>query len=217
MTVEEQLRWVQPPLQDRSQKTMERLLSAAQARITEVGFEKATIAEIAKRADSSVGAFYSRFSDKEALLRCLLDRFVFEAKATIDAAMRPELWEGKSVRELCSSLLAFLSRVLDDRRLFIVALSKAAMDNPTLADFRTALGTHTAKQLGRLIEARGLSVRGDDLTRTMRVVAWVCLAALETGCVHTKADLGGVPRDEFNAELATMIVAYLGLEMDQSL
>lgn len=212
MTLEEQLRWVRPPLQDRSQKTMERLLASAEARIVEVGFEKATIAEIAKRADSSVGAFYARFSDKDALLRCLLDRFVFEAKATMDSAMRPELWEGASVEAMCTQLLTFLATVLRERRFFLVALAKASMDDASFADFRGALSMHAAAGLSRFVEARDVQIRGSDLTRAMRVVSWVCLSVLETNCVQSQPGQGGVPHDEFLAELGAMIVAYLGLE-----
>ena len=215
MTLEEQLRWVRPPLQERSQKTMERLLVAAEACIVEVGFEKATIAEIARRADSSVGAFYARFSDKDALLRCLLDRFVYEAKATMDSAMRPELWTEATVEQLCESLLTFLSKVLGERRLFIVALSKAAMDDASLADFRGALSMHAAEGLARLVATRGLTVRGNDVSRAMRVVSWVCLAVLESGCVLAQSGMGGVSREEFLPELSAMIVAYLGLEDEQ--
>lgn len=221
MTLEEQLRWVRPPVQDRSQKTMERLLVAAEARIIEVGFEKATIAEIAKRADSSVGAFYARFSDKDALLRCLLDRFVFEAKATMDSAMRPELWQEVTVETLCTQLLTFLSKVLGERRLFIVALAKASMDDSSFGDFRGALSMHAAAGLGRLVEAQHVAIRGEDLSKAMRVVAWVCLSVLETNCVHGQPALGttssAVSNDQFLAELGAMIVAYLSFERSPSL
>lgn len=211
MTLEEQLRWVRPPLQDRSQKTMERLLASAEARIIEVGFEKATIAEIAKRGDSSVGSFYARFSDKEAMLRCLIDRFVFEAKATIDAAMRPELWESASVASLCTELLTFLSHVLEERRLFIVAISKAGMDDASVGEFRGALSTHAAEGLIRLIEAREPTMDSGGLKRAMRVVTWVCASVLEINCVQHSSSLGGIAQEEFAAELSAMIVAYLGL------
>lgn len=217
MTLEEQLRWVRPPLQDRSQKTMERLLVAAEARIIEVGFEKATIAEIAKRADSSVGAFYARFSDKDALLRCLLDRFVFEAKATMDLAMRTELWGEASAMTMCTQLLTFLSKVLQERRLFVVALTKASMDDASFADFRGALSMHAAVGLGQLVEERDVRMRGHELARAMRVVSWVALSVLETTCVQSQPTLGGVSHEEFLAELGTMIVAYLGLETDKPL
>jgi len=208
----ERLQWVRPPVQERSQKTMERLLAAAEARIVEVGFDKATIADIAKRADSSVGAFYARFADKDALLRCLLDRFVFEAKATMDAAMQPELWAEASVQDLCVSLLSFLSNVLQQRRLFVLAISKATMDDAGLAEYRDALSMHAATGLERLIRARDVEVATTNLGKAMRVVTWMCLSVLEAGCMQPGEMVGGVAREELVLELSKMIVVYLDLE-----
>lgn len=206
------LRWVRPPVQERSQRTMERLLGAAEARIVEVGFEKATIADIAKRADSSVGAFYARFQDKDALLRCLLDRFVFEAKATMDMAMQPELWAEASVEDLCVSLLSFLSNVLHERRLFVLAISRATMDDAGLAEYRDALSTHAATGLEKLIRARDVQGANTDLGKAMRVVTWMCLSVLEAGCMQASETVGGVAREELVLELSKMIVVYLDLE-----
>ncbi|HEY1598537.1 MAG TPA: helix-turn-helix domain-containing protein, partial [Pirellulales bacterium] len=63
--------WVRPPRQTRSQETLERLLDAAEEVFAEKGFESATVAEVVRRAKSSVGAMYARFTDKNALLSCL--------------------------------------------------------------------------------------------------------------------------------------------------
>jgi len=191
---------------------MERLLSAAETCIVEVGFERATIAEIAKRADSSVGAFYARFSDKDALLRCLTDRFIFEAKATMDLALRPEVWGDKTVQELCEGLLGFMSEVLEQRRLFIVALSKATMSDPALAEFRGALSMHAAAGLSALVAARDIAMDEKELSKLMRVVSWVSLAVLEINCVQGSASLGGITSEVCIHELSEMVAAYLDLE-----
>ncbi len=50
---------------------MERILGAAEELLREKPFEDVTVAEIVRRADSSVGAFYARFPAKAALLSAL--------------------------------------------------------------------------------------------------------------------------------------------------
>ena len=100
MTRNPELEWVRPPRQARSQETLERILDAAEALVTEKGFEDSPVAEIVARADSSVGAFYARFHDKEGLLHALYERYFSEAVATTDAALAPERWQGASVAEL---------------------------------------------------------------------------------------------------------------------
>jgi len=53
---------------------MERILGAAEELLREEPFESVTVAEIVRRADSSVGAFYARFPAKAALLSALYAR-----------------------------------------------------------------------------------------------------------------------------------------------
>ena len=71
MTPGSELRWIRPPQQARSQETLERLLDAAETLVAEKGFDDTPVAEVARRAGSSVGAFYTRFPDKDALLHAL--------------------------------------------------------------------------------------------------------------------------------------------------
>ena len=67
-----------PPRQRRSQETLDRFLLAAQNLLEEKTFNEVSVNEIVERAGSSVGAFYVRFADKQALLDCLRDAFTRE-------------------------------------------------------------------------------------------------------------------------------------------
>jgi len=66
---------ISKPKQIRSKKTMENLLNTAQEMLIDSTFEKANIQEIVKRANSSIGSFYSLFKSKNNLLESLLDRY----------------------------------------------------------------------------------------------------------------------------------------------
>ncbi len=105
------LRWVRAPQQARSQETLDRILDAAEALVTEKGFEEATVAEVARRAESSVGAFYARFRDKTGLLYALHDRYLEQAMATADLALDPARWAGThDPRRFCAQSFASSSR-----------------------------------------------------------------------------------------------------------
>jgi AcrR family transcriptional regulator len=108
-TIEESdLRWVHPPQQQRSQATLDRIFAAAETLVAEKGFEDTPVSAIVSRAGSSVGAFYSRFDDKHALLHALSDRFVEQAMATADAALDEKRWQGASVAEILRAVIRFL-------------------------------------------------------------------------------------------------------------
>ena len=63
------LHWVILPRQTRTQESYERLLDAAEALLQDKRFEDVHVAEVARRAGTSVAAFYRRFTDKDALLK----------------------------------------------------------------------------------------------------------------------------------------------------
>jgi len=62
------------PQQKRSEQSLELMLTAAKRLIAQDSFETAPVAEIAKDAGLSVGAFYSRFKDKDALFHAIQDQ-----------------------------------------------------------------------------------------------------------------------------------------------
>ncbi len=67
---------VRAPTQARSRRSLERMLDAAAALIARNGVESLTVADVVRCGESSVGAFYARFADKDALVREVQDRFV---------------------------------------------------------------------------------------------------------------------------------------------
>ncbi len=59
---------ISKPKQARSKKTMENILDTAQQMLIDSTFDKANIQEIVKKANSSVGSFYSLFKKLIELL-----------------------------------------------------------------------------------------------------------------------------------------------------
>lgn len=89
--------WILPAKQARSRQTRDRLLEAGRQVLEDGDFDATPVAEIARRAGCSVGAFYVRFQDKEAFYRALIERIT----ATALDLMR---------REVTAARLAPLSR-----------------------------------------------------------------------------------------------------------
>jgi AcrR family transcriptional regulator len=84
-----ELHWVKPPRQDRSRDTQHRYVEAA-LRLMAQGksFAAISVAELAKEATSSIGAFYARFRDKDALLHVLQIELNREGTATATETFR---------------------------------------------------------------------------------------------------------------------------------
>ena len=94
------------PQQSRSEETLRRLLLAAEELLEEGTFDEMPIAEIARRAGRSVGAFYARFDSKEALFTELTRRAVRSLAASLNGTLSPEGWQGWSLQERSRHLIA---------------------------------------------------------------------------------------------------------------
>src|SRR5687768_10132776 len=86
---------LRPPLQNRSRKSLERVLDAGQKLLEEEGWEGFTVQEVSRRAKVSIGSIYARAASKEALILAVYDRAVgriAEENAALLAS--EEQWEG---------------------------------------------------------------------------------------------------------------------------
>src|SRR5215470_4996722 len=76
---------VRPVKQLRGRRSRDRLLNAGQRLVAARPFDALSVAEIARTAGSSVGAFYLRFRDKDAFFGALIAQYVADGRAeTLD-------------------------------------------------------------------------------------------------------------------------------------
>jgi len=156
------LRWVRPVRQERSERTLQRLLDAAEAVIEEKGFADASVADIAARAGCSVGTFYRRFHDKHGLLHALDERLGEEFRATMERAVDPARWEGACIREIIEAYLLFALEVGPPRAALRRAAILMAMRDPAFAERQMRLDRELHERLRSLLQARRTEIRHPD-------------------------------------------------------
>src|SRR5499433_1449462 len=111
-----QLETVSGPKQARSERTLQRLLDAAEALIKEKGHAAVSIPEIARRAGSSVGGFYARFRDKNELLRALEERHFIEILQRVEALADASRWQQAATIDIVEAAVAELVNSTRERR-----------------------------------------------------------------------------------------------------
>lgn len=99
------LNWVRTPLQARSTATLRRILARTEKLLETRDFEDLSIIEIVRKAKTSVGAFYKRFSSKESLLGLLSDRYYAEMEATAEQVLDPNRWTGQPLQVRARALI----------------------------------------------------------------------------------------------------------------
>lgn len=83
---------INSPQQKRSRESQERVITTAIKHISEGAFENISVNQLAKDAETSVGAFYARFQNKENLFHVVQERVFQDAMAFIE----------KSVEDFCT-------------------------------------------------------------------------------------------------------------------
>lgn len=206
--------WVRPPRQARSQETLDRILDAAEAVVSERGFEGASIAEIVRRAQSSVGAFYARFHDKEALLKCLHERFCEEAIATTDAVLDRGQWDGATIREILAETIPFLVRVYVERPGLIRAFILRSGADESFRSSAERLGSYVAERLIALLMERAAEIRHPQPALAAEFAFGLTLAALDSRMLFGPASAvgRGLSSEELAGELVQMMLSYLGVD-----
>jgi AcrR family transcriptional regulator len=119
------------------------LIQAAAAVIQERGFEAATMAEIAARADAKIGSLYRFFPSKEALADALMERYAeiieaeYQAIHARAAASTPE--------QLADALIDLLVKLQPQTRA-ATALLESRADSPTFRQRFRALALAGVKR-----------------------------------------------------------------------
>lgn len=110
------------PLQERSRRTLGRFLSATERLLETRRFEEISVEEIARGARASIGAFYARFRDKQALLPCLYARYDEELDARL-AALERRRPAGQSLEQTAEWIVREFLRLYRERTHLMRALA----------------------------------------------------------------------------------------------
>ncbi len=196
-----------PPKQARSQKSLDRLLDAGEALIIKKGHRDVSITEVARRARSSVGGFYSRFRDKDELLRALHARFLGELEDLVESLERSEA--DASLRQLVHAGLTALVGRLHSRRRLVAAFMAAIANDPRSWQQAVLERGALVQRFQALLMERRKEIVHPDPDRAVMLAFFVVLAAVDQGVAWNlwrEKDL-----DEVVAELERMVLSYLGI------
>ena len=139
------------PSQDRSRLTAERFLDAGFKLLESKIFDELSVADLAREAKRSVGAFYQRFGSKDDFLRILLVTY-FESRDAEFVQMLAEAEDEGVVEAVLASNFASLMR---NRNLWHAALRKSAQAPGFWSQFHRYVQRRPQLIAVRLGELRG--------------------------------------------------------------
>jgi len=121
---------VNPPKQGRSQRTLDRILAATRELLFEKDFSEISVAEIVRRSESSLGAFYARFASKEALLPALYEAYSKGLENEETVWSEPATWGEADLRQRVEKFVRFVVQDYRATRPFMRPLALYARQHP---------------------------------------------------------------------------------------
>jgi AcrR family transcriptional regulator len=208
------LRTVAEPKQARSEKTLRRLLDAAEVLIAEKGHRAVSIPDIARRAKSSVGGFYARFRDKNELLRALEERHFLELSARVERLADASRWADAPTVAIVETAVAELVSSTREKRSLIAAFLANALDDPVLLEGGLRFRRSVEQRLSALFLQRRSEMTHPDPPLAIDLAIQTAFAIMQQHVLLEETHAAGhtLSDAELQREIATLVLRYLGIE-----
>jgi AcrR family transcriptional regulator len=148
---------IRPPLQRRSQESLERVLQAGLELLQEVGFEGFTLQEVSRRAGVSIGSIYARAASKDALILAIYEREMERLAAENARLEQASDRAGLGPRELIETLVREMAQtMLGNASVLRVFMHRSVVD----AEIRRR-GAERSHEVARAFEGALLAHRAE--------------------------------------------------------
>ncbi|WP_205855738.1 TetR/AcrR family transcriptional regulator [Phytoactinopolyspora endophytica] len=193
-----------PRRQERGQRRIAQIVSAAAEVFAESGYEDATTNAIARRAGISPGSLYQFFSNKDEIAAALAERYVVELGAAQEEALDLETLRSAPLDEMIAMIVAPLVEFNLANRGFKALFARPDMP-AALTEAVAPLHAALLERVKGLVSIRFPELTGDVVDRTATVSIQIVRAMMP---LIVAAD-EGPERDAMVVELRRVLRAYL--------
>jgi AcrR family transcriptional regulator len=189
------------PQQDRGERRVAEVLEAASSVIAEVGYEAATMTEIAERAGASIGALYQYFPNKDAIVLALRRQFGDE----MEARWKPLMGQSAklSVKDLVDRILEVIVDFMENRPAYL-PLQSAPRNNKYGPTAKHRLRSHFAA----VFREKQQEMTSEEALRVASVTVQII-----RGMGPLFADAKAGDRKQIVSEFRLLLTSYLGARL----
>lgn len=189
--------------QERSRRSYQALLDAAEELFSKHGYDAVGTPEIAEQAGVSVGTFYRYFEDKHEVYLEIMRRTMVTAYNETINNLTPERFLGKARHETIADACRLLFQHVLDRPQLTRSFMEMSLRDTQVAELRRAFEQLACQKLTELIRAVTVRTQVPDPEATAYVIhgaAMQCAYGLAVHLVPVAID-----RDRARAALTTFI------------
>lgn len=201
--------WVRPAYQERSRQQRDRLLKAGERVFAEHGFWDAHVAQIARKAGCSVGSFYRRFHDKEALFLALQTEMAERAEVNIGRFFDDPTCRTESLKDIFTRLSRNTARTMKGIEGYYRALFELSLRGHDVWPPMRRLEVIEADHILALLRDRGVLDAGADPKPAQLAVRMMHGLIIST-MLHGPGPFS-LEDPQLHHELACVVLRYLGV------
>lgn len=202
-----------PVHQARSARTLQGILLAARKLLIKKDFEDISVAEIVRAARCSVGGFYARFSNKEAMLLVLEERLMIRVAEELEAELQQAEAEGGGIPELVSVYVrTMVARFREHRPILQAVVRRNQHPNRVLPHTRS-FNTRVHNALLERILARRDQITHSDPESAAVLGLFFASASARDAVLGEKLEIyrHRIDDDDLATELIRAYLAFLGV------
>ncbi len=199
--------------QARARRTRALLLDAGERLIADRDFDQASIADLVAEANSSIGAFYHHFADKDDFLNALVDRVIEALWRRFDATFDPATLAALDTPGLIRLVVGFIRDIMHDSQGLIGATFKKSMEAPEAWTPLHAFARAYEERARGLLAGRAGDFGHSDWQFGFRFGMQMVFGTLFNGIVNRPGPLA-LEDPAIIDELTVMLLRYLQVSED---
>lgn len=206
--------WVLPAHQSRSREQRDRLLKAGERVFASQGFWESHVSEIVKEADCSVGSFYRRFRDKEALFLALQQDMHARSHANIDRFFANPIGEQRSLTSIFFHLIDNTGSEAIKIKGYYRALFEISLRGRNVWSRMRELEEYQARCFEKLLRKRGVKNIGPDFVPSLASAIRMMTGSQISIMLHGPGPYN-FNDPELTAQLTRSLMAIAGVPVDE--
>ena len=210
---------IRPTLQRRSLKTQQKILKVVKNLLQEGKFEHATVHDIVRQSRCSIGAFYGRFSDKNAALFSFYDAHCAQLESSALAILNKTRPKKDSLAQILSEFVnATVNHTLAHAAILKSGIIKfSAEENDPFLNRARKMNKRLYQALAAVLQARRDEYEHpNDRLGAMWVLGIVGGLTRETVTTGQKLMETTASAQVLQRELTRTVLGYLGVSVKQN-
>jgi len=205
--------WIYAPTQDRSRKTLQKILTTANSLFVANGFDETTVTEISRQSGISIGSIYHRFPDKPSILYAILETYRRTRFTEIAKLTQNEQWRCKKAHDVLDFHIEIIfSSACKDRGFFRLLERQRIVDN-VVRDMLIEWNHHFCGLIVDLYRPYADQLAHTDLHKAVHYMHNIIRGSVMWAILpDQKGELPlQVSSNEYRQQATHMAAAYLGI------